>query len=384
MAGAKRVLTYSEDWASRSGGEKYLLCCIETLLRSGYHVTIVAQADSFDKNALERYFRVNIDDATLQLVDGDVKALRTEAEAMSNAFDICIYMTNYRFFNSRARQTVVILQLPYGSITAFTLVRKALRDSMKEAAKDYLRLQMVKRSHDTQAVLVYSRFVHDALDFNHDVPSTILEPAIDDFFVEGIQKERIILSVGRICRGLHNDKRYDVLIDAFKQLYQRLPNTTWQYRIVGSCSDDEVSRRYLDELRESAKGFPIYIQINASYEDVKRSYNEATLFWHATGFGMDEAREPERMEHFGMSTVEAMSAECVPIVIDRGGQKEIVSHGESGYLWNTVDELVQLTAQVIQNPAMIARVRQNARARFTGFDRQHFSDRLLSLMHRLA
>jgi hypothetical protein len=40
-------------------------------------------------------------------------------------------------------------------------------------------------------------------------------PPIDDFRVEG-PKERAILSVGRIFRGLYNDKRYDVMLDGFR------------------------------------------------------------------------------------------------------------------------------------------------------------------------
>lgn len=377
----KTVLIYSEYWHSRGGGEKYLLHIAETLLRSNYAVTIVAQTESFDKVSLERYFHVNIDEATIRFVTGNMPTLRAEAEAMSTSFDICIYMTNYRFFPSRARQTFAVLQVPYGAITVFTLARKAIRESIKETAKDYVRLRLFKQLRNTQAVLVYSQFVHDAIDFAHDIPSTVLEPAIDDFLVEGALKERLILSVGRIFRGLYNDKRYDILIDAFKRLYQRLPNTTWQYRIVGSCGHDETSQRYLEQLRESAKGFPVYIHINASYEDVKRSYNEATLFWHAAGFGVGNQWDtPQRAEHFGMSTLEAMSARAIPLVVNCGGQKEIVSDSESGYLWNTEDELVERSIALMDNPPLLSHMQTQARERFKGFDRERFSQKLISIL----
>jgi glycosyltransferase involved in cell wall biosynthesis len=98
---------------------------------------------------------------------------------------------------------------------------------------------------------------------------------------------------------------------------------------------------------------------------------------------VDEARYPERTEHFGMSTVEAMSAGCVPVVVNKGGQKEIVSHGKSGYLWNTLDELVDQTVLLMNDPEHRSRMRQHARERFHDFDRQHFSSRVISLFNQL-
>ena len=40
-------------------------------------------------------------------------------------------------------------------------------------------------------------------------------------------------------------------------------------------------------------------------------------------------------EHFGITTVEAMAAGCVPVVIDKADQREIVRHVTDGYRWTT-------------------------------------------------
>lgn len=380
MKSRKSVLLYSEYWSSKGGGEKYMLCIAETLLNAGYDVTIAAQSMTFDRNTLARYFNVQIDSATVYLVDGSLKHFRDEAAVLSRDFDICIYITNYRHFPSRARQTFAVLQIPYGPITPLSILGKILKGGGREAAKDYFRIGLLRQLRDTQAVLVYSEYVRNALDAIHDVPSTILPPAIDDFSTPGIAKERIILSVGRFFRGLYNDKRYDVMIEAFKELYASLPNTTWQYRLVGSCGTDEASRRYLEELQHAARGYPVYFHINTPYAELRRHYNEASLFWHAAGFEVDEYLAPERAEHFGMSTLEAMSARCVPVVINRGGQKEIVSHGESGYLWESVDELVAYSRTLINDAGLHASVQTRARMRFAAFDREHFAKRLLSIL----
>jgi len=383
MERPKRILVYSEYWASWGGGEKYLLCCIETLIRSGYDVTLVAHGASLDKDALSRFYEVSIEEAKIRFVPGSLNAVRSKAQKMSAEFDVFMCITNYRFFRPGSRQTFVILQIPYGPISLSSIIRKVWTGQAREAAKDVYRIQLLRSLRQTRTVLVYSKFVHDSLERIHGVQSKILEPPIDDFAIDDIPKERIILSVGRFFRGLYNDKRYDFLIEAFKKLRERLPNTSWTYHLVGSCGSDAGSQRYLEELRASAKGHPIYFHVNSPYDELRRLYNQAEIFWHAAGHGVDEERYPERTEHFGMSTVEAMSARCVPVVVNRGGQKEIVSHGKSGYLWNTLNELLEHTTTLVHNPERRHTMRQLARERFLDFDRQHFSERLLSLFKQL-
>jgi glycosyltransferase involved in cell wall biosynthesis len=51
------------------------------------------------------------------------------------------------------------------------------------------------------------------------------------------------------------------------------------------------------------------------------------------------------LEHFGMSTAEAMAHGAVPVAIARGGQVEIVEEGVTGFLW---DDLSQLRARTIE------------------------------------
>ena len=65
---------------------------------------------------------------------------------------------------------------------------------------------------------------------------------------------------------------------------------------------------------------------NLERSRLRQLYAQARIFWHAAGYGECDER-PELSEHFGMATVEAMSAGCIPVVINKGGQPEIVEHG---------------------------------------------------------
>ena len=119
-----------------------------------------------------------------------------------------------------------------------------------------------------------------------------------------------------------------------------------EYRLVlagGNRGGDET----LDSLKQRVGNLPVEIMPNPDFIKLKDLYSRARFFWHAAGYGIDEMREPEKVEHFGMTTVEAMSAGCVPIVISKGGQKEIITP-DSGFLVDTPGEISKTTLSLIQ------------------------------------
>jgi glycosyltransferase involved in cell wall biosynthesis len=374
----KKVYLYNPYWSSLGGGEKYVCSLAGVLSSQGeYDVTILTDTPVISRERLSSYFHVDLGKVTVKAIPR-----RDVAEALSSA-DIGIVLSNFRSFGNPAPRNVFIMQIPYAEMTPTGILSKAVSGNPKEAVKDIFRRSLLRDTRRADLVLVYSEFSRRALLDHHGIGADVVYPPIDDFKTGG-KKEHVILSVGRFFRGLYNDKRYDVLIRGFKTMRQRFPNISWEYHLVGSCGTDAASQRYLAALREAAEGDPIYFYVNVPYEELRRHYNEATLFWHAAGFDVDEAAHPDRMEHFGMSTVEAMSAECVPVVINKGGQKEIVSHGESGYLWHTVDELIEYSIRLMTSRDLLAQMQVRARARYQEFDRQHFSGRILSLFQPLS
>jgi glycosyltransferase involved in cell wall biosynthesis len=101
----------------------------------------------------------------------------------------------------------------------------------------------------------------------------------------------------------------------------------------------------------------------------------SSIFWVATGLGEDEEAAPWVFEHFGITTVEAMAAGCVPLVIDKAGQREIVRHGTDGYRWTTLAELEALTRTVAGDEALRARLAASAVERAGTFSEEAFAAR---------
>ena len=370
------VSIYNASWSTFGGGEKYICTIADVLSREERRdITLLIDKPFITAEKLRQFFNLDLSRVRIRRV-----AHRNIRREMRKA-DLAFIVSNFKPFGTPGRKTIYILQIPYHLITLQAIAALGIRGDFREAAKDVLRRFLLRDARRADMVIVYSSFVQEVLRRDHDLASEILYPPIDDFAL-GLEKKHAILSVGRFFTGLYNDKRYDILIEAFKKLCARLPDSSWQYWLVGSCGADDRSQRHLAWLREIATGFPIQFYVNSPYTELRRLYNQATIFWHAAGYGVDETEYPERMEHFGMSTVEAMSASCAPVVINRGGQKEIVSHGESGYLWNTLEDLVESTALLMQDRDLLYRVQQCARKRFMDFDHDHFVRRLRELVGR--
>ncbi len=180
------------------------------------------------------------------------------------------------------------------------------------------------------------------------------------------EKEPIILSVGRFfLPGTGHNKKQLEMVRAFRRLVERGGADGWEYHLVGGCAPEH--RPYLDRIRAAAEGLPVVLHVDASGAELRELYGRASIFWHAAGLGEDPERHPDRYEHFGITTVEAMSAGAVPVVIDAAGQVEIVDQGVTGYRFATLEGLVAHTRRLIADPAWRATLAAAARRRARDF-----------------
>ena len=119
---------------------------------------------------------------------------------------------------------------------------------------------------------------------------------------------------------------------------------------------------------------------NPSFPELSRLYGQASIYWHAAGFGEDLAVHPEKAEHFGMTTVEAMSAGAVPLVYAGGGQKEIIMDGVNGRWWQTPAKLIKLTRLIGANHDLWQALSEKARIRAKTFSEEVFADGFVQLV----
>jgi glycosyltransferase involved in cell wall biosynthesis len=226
-----------------------------------------------------------------------------------------------------------------------------------------------------ELVLANSEFTRGWISKFWNRDSAVLFPPIRVGELEPASKRtKTIVTVGRFFRpGLGHAKRQLEMVRMFGEFSRAGRLDGWTLHVVGGCEPSQLP--YLDEVRAAAEGLPVEIHPNAPRRLVERLLDEASIFWSATGLGESEAKAPWSMEHFGMTTVEAMAGGCVPIVIDRAGQREIVRDGVDGFRWSTPDELGRRTEQVAHDETLRARLATSAVQRANDFSEEAFAKR---------
>jgi glycosyltransferase involved in cell wall biosynthesis len=170
---------------------------------------------------------------------------------------------------------------------------------------------------------------------------SVIYPPVD---VENIlpnkNKKNIIVSIGRFTK----EKKHEIMIDSFKKLNIK----GWELHLIGSFKEGNelYDKNYLSMLKKKSINNNVFIHENMPHINVLKFLEKSKIYWHARGYSEKNKSE---YENFGISTVEAMAAGCLPIVINLGAQPEIVKNNENGYCWDNPDELIEITKKYINN-----------------------------------
>lgn len=229
-----------------------------------------------------------------------------------------------------------------------------------------------------------SRFTQRWIQAQWKLPSTVVYSACEPVGATH-PKAKIICHAGRFTAGdgfYTAHKRQDKLIEAFKALPD-LHQAGWQFHLAGGLSSAPPNQAYAEQLKCAAQGYPIFFHINASLPELHQLYRSASIYWHATGYGVDPHRYSHQQEHFGMTTVEAMSAGAVPVVINTGGQAEIVAHGVNGFVWEHLSTLTAYTRRLANDPGLRTTLSQQAIADSQQYSKANFLARMDTIVDQL-
>jgi glycosyltransferase involved in cell wall biosynthesis len=169
------------------------------------------------------------------------------------------------------------------------------------------------------------------------------------------------------------------MVESFRRLLaQGLEG--WELHLAGAVHRDAMHAGYFERVQELARGLPIRLHPDASYAQVQDLYTQASIYWHAAGYGVDAERNPEALEHFGMTTAEAMAHGAVPVAIGRGGQPEVVESGQDGYLWQEPSELEARTLELVSQPGLRRRLGEAARESSMRFSEERFATSMVETL----
>lgn len=347
------------------GGERYLLTLAQAL--SQHYRTVVVTPELYSSYRLRTIaHELNLNLSNVELLP------RSEITTVANC-DLFISMGNQVLPPIRAmgRRSIFICQFP------FPMHVNHISDAWATL-----------EGYDQ--VIVYSQFAAEhfherARKISHHVPPVVVlappVPAYDS--PSGYERQDgNILSVGRFTPEGHC-KRQDIMIDAFKRLVEQSGRSDLELNLAGTVPPDPGARDYLRDLRGRARGFPINFHLSVPPSALAILYQRASLYWHATGYLVWETFFPERLEHFGISIVEAMSAGALPLVCANGGPAELVAEGATGFHWRSESELVEKTLTALSlsdEPLKLMRSQAQRQARL--FEPFKFESKFLSLLDK--
>ncbi len=238
--------------------------------------------------------------------------------------------------------------------------------------------------NDYTKILANSEYTSKWIRRYYRKESEVSYPPIDiGQFTPG-KKEPLMLSVGRF-EPSRMSKRHDALLEVFKELHAGGVLQGWRLVICGGSDGSPEFISTIQSLRRAAEGLPVSIEVNVPFSRLRDLYAASSIYLHAMGLDQDPDSSPWAFEHFGMTTVEAMAAGAVPFVFSGGGQTEIVTHGENGFLWKSRDEL-KLNIRGFLNMGDTAKsvLRERARLRSLDFGEPAFYARTCGMYEEMG
>ncbi len=343
-----------------SGGEKYMLS-IAMSLSKDHDVSILwdelSRKDILDKANL----RFGYDLAKFTFVPSffDKKISFLHRYELSKEYDRIIVLSDGSI-PVVACPLILHFQSPMNWVKGKTL-------------KNQLKLTRVKK------ILVNSHFTKNYIDKIFSKKSIVLYPPVTiQRTYDPKKKKNKILNVGRfgINQAGSSFKKQDILADTFVKMHHELSG--WELVFVMSLMDKDKSA--FESFKKDYTAYPIRFLLNPSNNDLWDEYESASIYWHASGYGEDLIDHPDRAEHFGISTVEAMGTGAVPVVVAAGGQKEIITDDKNGRLWSTLEDLQSQTLDLATDKTQRERLALQGIKDAENFSLQKFSKQINELV----
>jgi glycosyltransferase involved in cell wall biosynthesis len=300
-------------------------------------------------------------------------AAREWHASVSSPYDLFVNCTHWLPCFCHARRGALLVMFPFYVRPRDAPAVRSLRLLKQLRHRAYYDFEWARRLSTYSHRLAISGFARDWARRRWGVDCTVVYPPANVDAAPG-PKQPLILSIGRFATLSHGKKQLEMM-RAFREL-RSTALAGWSYASVGSLNDRAENHAYFERLRDLGRGWHARVEANLAPADLRELLASARIFWHATGYGDDTDAHPELAEHFGIATVEAMAAGCVPVVINKGGQPEIVEHGRSGFVWNTLEELKRYTRTLADDPALWTEMSEAACRRAQPFTRARFIDRM--------
>ena len=378
------IAVYIKDFIYKFGGtESYTANLIESLQKILNNPNITILTEYYKKtvplteqkliNTLNDAYGVEITEKNVKIKYIQSKENKNRLDSFKFQLSINKVTKNYDLFfycskgmlTGNAKKNIAIIHFPMDKKESFPTYKK------------YPFLKFIAKKTDLNYINKYDYFIPNSNFTKYwlqqkwnieDNKIQVLYPPVTKIKkTKEKQKDKIL-----ICSRIEKSKKIDKLIYAYTKSNFLSKNT--KLIIAGSTKNESPEYvKYLQNINPSVEFI-----FNPSREKIEDLYASSYIFWHAKGY---EELDPYQMEHFGITTVEAMSAKCIPIVINKGGQTEIVTD-ESGFKWNNLDELIKYTEEIYSGKLDISSMQKNCIERSNLYSKENYQKKLLTFIQQ--
>lgn len=355
-----KIGIYDPYLDSLSGGEKYMLSMAECL--SHRHEVDVFWDDRTVADKASMKLNLDLKKVNIRTNYFTSKSKFSERILKSKEYDLLIILSDGSIPLTLAHRTFLHFQHPVEWVDLSIKTRLKLFKINKIICNSFFTKKFIDKKFGVNSVVLY--------------PPCISKSAISNDLNENLQlKKNVILTVGRFSPADNGTdvKKIGIMIETFKKMVDEgLKN--WEF--VCAVSYLKENENFFKKSIKNTGNYPIRIVENCSFDMLADLYKKAKIYWHGAGYGEDLDRNPERAEHFGITTVEAIANGAVPIVFNGGGQTEIVEDRINGFLWDDLEELKTKTKKIMIDDKLRIDMNRIGRRKIEDYTFENFCSRL--------
>jgi len=358
----KRVGLYTPYLDVLGGGERHILSIIKFFEDIGFTPYIFWEENL--KNKIDNFFGLNFKNLYFlpNIFKRKFKFSLIKNLLVLKKFDYFFYVTDGSYFFSSAKKNFIFAMVPDKNLYQLNFINRLKLLNWQFISNSFFTYQWLNK---------------------WGINSYVINPYIDNrlFKLNNKKKEKIVLSVGRFFSHLHS-KRQDIIIKTFKKIKQK--NSLFKnFKLILAGGLKEEDKSYFNNLKKIASDDQsIIFKPNISNREIYNLYQKATFFWHFTGYEIDEEKYPDKVEHLGITPLEAMAAGCLTFCYAAGAPKILIKDKENGFLFYSQEDLINKMEKIILNKENQLKIKKNAyKFVFNNFSYEVFKQKIKKLIN---
>jgi glycosyltransferase involved in cell wall biosynthesis len=332
---------YSPYEYSLGGGENYLSKIMNYFINKDYFV-IFFNYTEFNKtrNLLNYYLNYNsqyvLNIPNKFIIDSNFR------DKIHGLFDYFIFMSNISLPSIKGigKKNIYHCQFPFDLNSSYNVIPELIEN---------------KTINSYNNIIVNSEFTHKYLldvynkyNIQYDINNikVVYPVCIDTVNTYKYEKQNYsFVMIGRIFEYSTdaNNKHFDKMI----KILSDFTDFNYELNIIGSVKSEKWYNYLMQLIRDNNK---IKIHCDISEDEKNDIIQNSKYFVQLTGF---EENKISNEEHFGISIIEGINYNCIPISYNGGYPPYYIKNNENGYVVNNYEELKILIYNILNNNEIV-------------------------------